>query len=89
MHNEQTIAPEPTIAETESQQPAAEKRPVSGQEILAAIREMAERLGRYPSMPELTQAHPEIKMGTSANLLPAMERRCGRPGLKAAGAGTR
>ena len=64
MHNEQTIAPEATIAETESQQPAAEKRPASGQEILAAIREMTERLGRYPSMPELTQAHPEIKMGT-------------------------
>jgi len=25
---------------------------------------MAERLGRFPSMPELTQAHPGIKMGT-------------------------
>jgi hypothetical protein len=64
MQKEQTKAAEQTIAETESQQPAAEKRPASGQEILAAIREMAERLGRYPSMPELTQAHPEIKMGT-------------------------
>ena len=64
MQKEQTKAAEQTIAENERQQPAAEKRPVSGQEILAAIREMAERMGRYPSMPELTQAHPEIKMGT-------------------------
>ncbi len=45
-------------------QPSAEKKAVSGQDIIAAIRKMAERLGRYPSMPELTQAHPAIKMGT-------------------------
>jgi len=64
MQKEQTNVAEQTIAETENQQPAAEKRPASGQEILAAIREMAERMGRYPSMPELTQAHPEIKIGT-------------------------
>jgi Homing endonuclease associated repeat len=47
-----------------TEEPVAQKKAVSGQDILAALREMAERLGRYPSMPELTQAHPEIKMGT-------------------------
>jgi hypothetical protein len=47
-----------------AENPRTANTTVSGQEILAVIREMAERLGRYPSMPELRQAHPEIKMGT-------------------------
>jgi Homing endonuclease associated repeat len=37
---------------------------VGGRGIIAAIRKMAERLGRYPSMPELRAAYPAIKMGT-------------------------
>ena len=72
MQNEQSSTQQSAISTqspNSNQEPkpasdTAEKKTVSGKEILAAIREMAERMGRYPSMPELTQAHPEIKMGT-------------------------
>ena len=49
---------------TSNSTPKTAATTVSGQDSIIAIREMAERLGRFPSMPELRQAHPEIKMGT-------------------------
>ncbi len=64
MQNEQiSNVAQTTIVETENLQAADEKKTISGQDIIVAIREMAERLGKYPSMPELTQAYPAIKMG--------------------------
>ncbi len=37
---------------------------MSKDQIIQTIQELGQKLGRYPSMPELSQANPAIKMGT-------------------------
>lgn len=60
---------------------------MSKEEIIAAIKESAEKLGRAPSQPELTTSYPAIKMGTIRKFFGTYTKALEESGFAGAGCG--